>query len=71
MLDRDSSRAAFMQYAFPAVFASDDADEWRDGIVDDNERMVLGSIVARVSPQTPPPEVRDWISRFTAERGIP
>jgi len=42
MLDRDSSWAAFMQYAFPAVFASDDADElamlaglaMRGGIVD-------------------------------------
>lgn len=50
MLDRDSSWAAFMQYAFPAVFASDGADAWRDGIVEDNDRTILGSIVARVSP---------------------
>jgi hypothetical protein len=55
MLDRDSSWAAFMQYAFPAVFASYDADASRDGIVEDNARMFPGRIVARVSPQTLPP----------------
>jgi uncharacterized membrane protein YebE (DUF533 family) len=77
-----SSWNAIMQYSFLHVFANDgtiDADELamieklalEDGMIDDEERAVLGRIFDRVSAKTVSDEVWQEISRFKARYQIP
>ncbi len=71
-----------MQYSFLRVFANDgtiDADELamierlalEDGMIDDQERAVLGRIFDRVSAKTVSDEVWQEITRFKARYQIP
>jgi uncharacterized membrane protein YebE (DUF533 family) len=77
-----SSWNAIMQYSFLRVFANDgtiDAGELamierlalEDGLVDDQERAVLGRIFDRVSAKTVSDEVWQEITRFKARYQIP
>lgn len=70
-----------MQYSFLRVFANNgtiDADElamlerlaMRDGVMDERERSVLASILARVTPITVTAEVWESIEQFKAHHDI-
>ena len=70
-----------IQYSFLKVFADDemiDAGDWAilkklalaDGVVDENERMVLSKIFDRVDPRSLEPKVREEIESFRAEHGF-
>jgi hypothetical protein len=74
---RSGSGNAILQYSFLHVFANDstiDAGElamierlaMKDGVVDDQERKVIGRIFARVSEETVSKEVWGEICRFKA-----
>ena len=76
-----SSWRQMIQYSFLKVFADDemiDAGEWAilkklalaDGVVDENERMVLSKIFDRVDPRSLEPKVREEIESFRAEHGF-
>lgn len=76
-----SSWRQLIQYSFLKVFADDemiDAGEWAilkklalaDGVVDENERMVLSKIFDRVDPRSLEPKVREEIESFRAEHGF-
>ena len=76
-----SSWRQMIQYSFLKVFADDemiDAGEWAilkklalaDGVVDENERMVLAKIFDRVDPRSLEPKVREEIESFRAEHGF-
>ncbi|MFA6984966.1 MAG: hypothetical protein WC213_01995 [Arenimonas sp.] len=76
-----SSWRHILQYSFLKVFVDDemiDAGEWAvlkklalaDGVVDENERMVLARIFDRVDPKSLDPKVRAEIESFRAEHGI-
>jgi hypothetical protein len=79
---RDSSSWNFLaQSSLLKVFADDemiDAEEWAmlkklalaDGVVDEQERMVLAKIFDRVDPKSLDPKVREEIESFRAEHGI-
>ena len=79
---RDGSRwRHLIQYSFLKVLADDEmivAGEWAilkklaraDGVVDENERMVLARIFDRVDPRSLEPKVREEIESFRAEHGI-
>jgi len=77
-----SSWNAIMQYSFLRVFANDgtiDADELamieklalEDGMIDEQERAVLGRIFDRVNAKTVSDEVWQEITRFKARYQIP
>jgi hypothetical protein len=77
-----SSWNEIMQYSFLAAFANDnrlDASELsmlerlalRDSEVDDQERLVLSRIFARVSQETTSPDVWREISAFKLKHRIP
>jgi len=76
-----SSWRHILQYSFLKVFVDDEmieAGEWAilkklalaDGVVDENERMVLARIFDRVDPKSLDPKVREEIESFRAEHGI-
>ena len=76
-----SSWRQILQYSFLKVFADDemiDAGEWAvlkklalaEGVVDAQERVVLGRIFDRVDPKSLDPKVREEIAAFRAEHGI-
>ncbi len=78
----DSGASEILSYTFIRVFADSgviDAAELevleqlalRDAVVDDDERLVLGNIFSRVSPDLVTPEVWDEIQRFCDEYDIP
>ena len=78
----DSSTRRLTPYTFLQVFADDgtiDADELAmlerlalaDGQIDDEERKVLTSIFARVSPESVDPNVWIEIQAFKDRAGIP
>ena len=79
---RDSSSwSQLVQTSFLKVFNDDemiDASEWamlkklalEDGVVDEQERMVLAKIFERVDAKSLDPKVREDIERFRAEHGI-
>ena len=82
MSNSKSSWNEIMQYSFLAVFANDnrlDSSELAmlkrlalsDSLVDDQERMVLGRIFARVSQETVSPDVWQDIADFKLKHGIP
>jgi hypothetical protein len=71
-----------MQYSFIKVFSTDGIiDEHElsmlerlaleDGKVDNQERVVLSKIFARVHPDDLEPAVREEIARFKVEHSIP
>lgn len=83
MVDKRSGTSwhDIVRYSFLKVFADDemiDAGEWAmlkklalaDGIVDAQERVVLGKVFDRVDPKALDPAVREEIERFRAEHGI-
>jgi hypothetical protein len=77
----DSAAGDLVRYSFLHTFAEDgrlDREELallekialRDRHVDEQERAVLSTIFARVSPDTVPPEVWVEIERFKERFGI-
>ena len=82
MTGEDSRAKEIMSYTFIEVFADDgtiDADELefikrlalKDGVVDDEERVVLANIFSRVGPDIVAPEVWEEIHQFCADYDIP
>jgi len=82
MTNATSSWNAMMQYSFLRVFANNgtiDADElamlerlaMRDGVMDERERSVLASILARVTSETVTTEVWESIEQFKVRHEIP
>jgi hypothetical protein len=82
MTGERSAWNAIMQYSFLKVFANDgiiDAAELAmlerlalaDGRVDEQERVVLSRVFARVPPESLDPQVRAEMERFKAEFAIP
>ena len=81
MTNATSSWNAMMQYSFLRVFANNgtiDADElamlerlaMRDGVMDERERSVLASILARVTSETVTAEVWESIEQFKVRHEI-
>ncbi len=81
MSEPESAWNRIMQYSFLVAFANDgtiDADELafiqrlalEDGVVDEDERHVLGRIFSRVGPDMVTPEVWAEIRSFCDRFGI-
>ena len=78
----ESSKASEIAgYSFLVAFANDDKldqaelDRFKelalsDGIVDDEEKLVLAKVFARVSEENVSPEVWSEIQQFRAKHGI-
>ena len=80
-LSKTSAARRLLSYSFLAVFANDDTiDEaelkmlekiaLEDGVIDDEEKTVLGNLFGRVSEETASPEVWAEIQRLRSEHEI-